>query len=49
MAGVADQQQPSCLVDGQDRHRWRQQQLMPDNGPQPGYVRGDSHPRNLTA
>ena len=42
MAGVADQQHPACPVDGQDRHGRQQQQLMPDNGPQPGYMRGDT-------
>jgi hypothetical protein len=36
MAGVADQQHPACPVDGQDRHRRQEQQLMPDDGSQPG-------------
>ncbi len=49
MAGVADQQHPSCLVNGQDRHRRQQQQLMPDDGAQPGDMRSDTHLRNLTA
>jgi hypothetical protein len=26
----------------------QQQQLMPDNGPKPGYVRSDTRPRNPT-
>ena len=46
MAGMAEQQHPSGLVDGQDRHGGQQQELMPDNGPQPGNMRGDTHLRN---
>jgi hypothetical protein len=48
MARVPDQQYPSAVVDGQDRHRRQQQQLMADDGPQPGYMRSDAHPRNLS-
>jgi hypothetical protein len=39
MAGVADQEHPSR----QDRHGRHEQQLMPGNGSQPGYVRSDTH------
>jgi hypothetical protein len=37
MAGVADQEHPSCPAGRQDRHGWHEQ-LMPGNGAQPGYV-----------
>jgi hypothetical protein len=47
MAGMTDQQHASRLVHRQDRHRWQQQQLMPDNSPQPGYMRSDTHPATL--
>ena len=49
MAGVADQQHPSFVVDNQDRHGRQQQQLVPDHGPQPGDVRSDTHLGNPTA
>jgi hypothetical protein len=49
MAGMADQQHPPGLIDRQDRHRRQQQQVMPNNGPQPGYMRSDTHLRNPTA
>ncbi|GII82864.1 hypothetical protein Ssi03_08540 [Sphaerisporangium siamense] len=47
MACVADQQQTAVLIDGQDRHRWQEQQLMADDGPKPCYVRGYTHLRDL--
>jgi hypothetical protein len=46
MAGLADQQHPSRLVGGRDRHRRHEQQLMPDDGAQPGDVRSDTHVGN---
>jgi hypothetical protein len=49
MAGMADQQHPACLIDGQDRHGRQEQQLMPDDGSQPGYMRSDTHLGNPAA
>jgi hypothetical protein len=49
VAGVMDQQHPAGLVERKDGHRWHQQQIMPNNGPQPGDVRRDTHPRQGTA
>jgi hypothetical protein len=49
MTCLADQQHPPCPIHRQDRHRRQHQQIMPDNGPQPGYMRSDTHPRNPTA
>jgi hypothetical protein len=43
MAGMTDQQQPPSIIHRQHRSSWRQQQLMPDNTPQPGYMRSDAH------
>jgi hypothetical protein len=48
MADVADQQHAPCPVDGQDRHRRQEQQLVSDNGSQPGYMRSDTHLGNPT-
>jgi len=44
---MADQQHPSRLIDKHDRHRRPQRELVPDHGSQPGYVRSDTHLRNL--
>jgi hypothetical protein len=46
---MASEQQPSGLVDGKNRDRRQQQQIVSDGRPQPRYVRRDTHPRNLTA
>jgi len=46
MASMTDQQHTPCVIDGQNRDRRQQEQFMTDNGPQPGYVRGDTHPHN---
>jgi hypothetical protein len=48
VAGLLDEQQPSRLVDRQQRDRRQQQQLVPDDGPQPGDMRSDTHVRNPT-
>ncbi|HEX3961352.1 MAG TPA: hypothetical protein VHZ03_32810, partial [Trebonia sp.] len=47
MAGMPDQQNSPCLIHRQHRYRRQQQQLMPDNGPQLGYMRSDTHRATL--
>jgi hypothetical protein len=49
MASVPDEQQPSGLVDGDNRDRREQEQVVPDGRPQLRDVRRDAHPASVAS